>query len=290
VEGFELLLAEFACDDDGGEQAEAHSGEDTLLDGFDAGELGDVAGADVEHGHLLVELEAVAASALGKQQGLAGHVGGLDGSLGGERMAGMRKQEDSLGAEQDGLDGGVGAGLDHADGHVELAGFKHEWQDLVVLRAKDELNMGEAAVEEAEDGRQAVGEHALRDADAEGAAGLGAGLDRALALLHGGEGLLGEGEKVPPGIGKRYAAAEAVKEWDAQLFFEGLDLRGDVGLHGMDFLGRAGEVELRGEGAKDFELSDFHGATSDPVLSPNQIEIILSIYWTDEQVGRRLGE
>jgi len=58
----------------------------------------------------------------------------------------------------------------------------------------------------------------------------------------------------------------------------------------MDFLGRAGEVELRGEGAKDFELSDFHGATSDPVLSLNQIEIILSIYWTDEQVGRRLGE
>jgi hypothetical protein len=53
------------------------------------------------------------------------------------------------------------------------------------LGAEDELDMGKAAMENAKDLGQAVGEHALRSADAERSAGFGATLDGALALLHG---------------------------------------------------------------------------------------------------------
>ena len=88
MESFELVLTEFARDDDGWKQSESHPGANALLDSFDAGELGDVAGANVLHCEHLVEFGAVAATGFGEEQLLAGEVGWFYGASLGERMGG----------------------------------------------------------------------------------------------------------------------------------------------------------------------------------------------------------
>lgn len=82
--------------------------------------------------------------------------------------------------------------------------------------------------------------------------------DGAVSLLHGGERLFSEGLKAAAGVGEGDAAAETIEQGHAQLFFEGLDLRRDVGLHSVDALGGAGKAQFFGENAKDLKLADFH--------------------------------
>ena len=118
--------------------------------------------------------------------------------------------------------------------------------------------MGKAAAEGVQYPGQAIGEHAFRSADAQRPAGLGAGLDGALALVHGCEGLRRERQEVAARVSEGDATAEAVKERHTELFFKRLDLRSDVGLHGMHLFSGAREAQLFSEGAKNLQLTDFH--------------------------------
>ncbi len=81
-------------------------------------------------------------------------------------------------------------------------------------------------------------------------AGLGAGLDGALTVLHGGEGLRCEGQEITARVSESDTAAEAVKKRLAEFFLECPDLRSHIGLHGMDFFGGASEIQLFSESAK----------------------------------------
>ncbi len=105
---------------------------------------------------------------------------------------------------------------------------------------------------------QAIGEDALWSADAQRPAGLCTGLDRAVTLVHGREGLRREGQEVAARVSERYAAAKAIEKRSAEFFFKRLDLRSDVGLHCVYFFGGAREVQLFSKGAKDLQLPHFH--------------------------------
>jgi hypothetical protein len=60
-----------------------------------------------------------------------------------------------------------------------------------------------------------------------------------------------KGRKLRPASVRRDATAEAIEKRHTELFFERLDLRSYVGLHGVHFFSGAGEVQLFSEGAKD---------------------------------------
>jgi len=86
------------------------------------------------------------------------------------------------------------------------------------------------------------------------------------ALLHDHQSLLGEGLKAAACVGEGDAPAEAVKKWNAQFFFESLDLSRDIGLHRVHFFSGTGEVQFFGEGAKDLQLANFHGVLRTSIL------------------------
>ena len=121
MECLEVMLPEFARHGDGGEQRDAHVGGDALLDGFDAGEFSDVAGADVLHGEDAIEFGAISASMLGEEQGLSGEVGGLDGAQRCQGVTSVGQKEDALGAQRHGIEGGIDDGIAHVNDHVDFA-------------------------------------------------------------------------------------------------------------------------------------------------------------------------
>src|SRR5580698_113799 len=90
---------------------------------------------------------------------------------------------------------------------------------------------------------QAIGEDALRSANAQRPAGLCTGLDRAVTLVHCREGLRREGQEVAARISEGDATAEAIEKRSAEFFFQRLDLRSDVGLHGVHLFSGAREVQ-----------------------------------------------
>ena len=209
----------------------------------------------------MVEFRAVAATGFGEEQVLTGEVDGLDGAALGERMAGIADEKDSLLTQRNNAVGRIGECVAHAKGEIDLAGLELRGVAGTDVGKEGELDAGKAAAEDAEDLGQAIGEDALRGADAERTAGLGAVANGALALFHGDEGLFGKGLKAAACVGECDAPAEAIEEWDAHLFFKRLDLRGHIRLDSVDALSGAGEVELFGQSAEDLELSDFHSGT-----------------------------
>ncbi len=111
--------------------------------------------------------------------------------------------------------------------------------------------MGKVAAEGVQYLGQAIGEHAFRSADAQRTAGLGAGLDGALTLVHGGEGLRREGQEIAARVSECDATTEAIEKRNTEFLFKRLDLRSYVGLHGVHLFSGAREVQLFSEGAKD---------------------------------------
>jgi len=216
-----------------------------------------VAGADVLHGEDLVEFGAIAASGFREEKLLAGEVGWFHGATFRERMVRLCQEENSLGVEGQRLVREICRTITHVDDEIELAGFEFDGEGVFDVRAEADFDKGEFAAEVAKDNGQAIGKDAFGSGDAQGAARLVT--DCFLALFHGGKGLLGEGLETAAGIGERDAAAEAVEEWNAEFFLECLDLRGHVGLHGVNALGGAGEVEFFGESPKYLKLAYFHG-------------------------------
>lgn len=206
----------------------------------------------------MIEFGAVAAAGLGEEQVLAGEVNGFDGAALGKRVAGIADEKDSLLAQGLHTVRRVGECVAHAKGEVDLAGFQLGSVAGADVGHEGEFDFGKAASKGAEDLGQAVGEDAFGGTDAQGAAGLGAVADGALTLFHGEQSLFGEWVKAAASVSERDAAAEPVEQRDAELLFKRLDLRSDIGLHGVDALGGAGEVQLFGESAIDLELSDFH--------------------------------
>lgn len=262
AKGLELLLTQFAGDDDGGQEGEAHADADALLHGFDAGELGDMAGTDVLEGEGAIEFGAIAASTLSEQQVLASEIGRFDDATAGEGMACIATEKDSLSAQREETKGRIGGRIAHVKGKIDFAGFEFDSEGVVEMGEESDFDLRKAATIEAQDLGQAIGEDAFRRADAQRAAWFGTVANGAVALLHGEEGLFGEGLKAATRVGKHDAAAETIKERHAQFFFKRLDLRGDVGLHGVHFGRGAREVQFFSEGAKDLELADFHEGVS----------------------------
>jgi hypothetical protein len=77
-------------------------------------------------------------------------------------------------------------------------------------------------------------------------------------LFHSGESLLGEGLKSASSVCEGNAAAQAIEKRSSEFLFKRLDLRGYVGLNGVDAFGCAGEVQFLGESPKYLKLTDFH--------------------------------
>lgn len=162
AERFELVLSQFARYDDGGKQSDAHADEDALLHGFNAGELGDVAGAYVLQGESALKAETVSAACLGEQERLTCEVRGAYGAAGGERMRAVTEENDAFGLQSEELKSGVGDLVAHGEGEVELAGVELAEERVAELTAEDDFDVGITATEDAEDGRQAVSQEAFR--------------------------------------------------------------------------------------------------------------------------------
>src|SRR4051812_3802032 len=81
MQGFEVVLPNLPGHRDGREEGKPHPCSYALLDGFDAGKLGDVSRADVLHRHHAIELGPVAAAMFGKQERLAGKIGRFNGAV-----------------------------------------------------------------------------------------------------------------------------------------------------------------------------------------------------------------
>jgi hypothetical protein len=187
---------------------------------------------------------------------LSCEVGWFHGAAFCEWMAGFAQQKDALRVKALRLVRGIDWVIAHVDDEIEFAGFEFGGEGCLDVGAETDLDVREFATEVAEDDRQAVGEDALRGADAEGTAWLVT--DRSLALFHRGEGLLGERLKSPASVGQNDATPKAIKEGNTEFFLERLDLRSDVGLNGVNTLGSPGEVQFFGESPKYLKLTNFH--------------------------------
>src|ERR1700728_1261764 len=149
MESLELALAQFAGDDDGRKQGEAHADADALLHGFDAGELGDVTGTHVLKRKRAVELGAIAAPGFGEQERLAGEIGGLDGAAIGERMAGIAEEIDPFSADEQGAVRGGGGSVAHVDDEIELARLEFGCDGVVEMGTEGDFDVGKAAAKDA---------------------------------------------------------------------------------------------------------------------------------------------
>ena len=99
-----MMLAQFASNDDGGQEAESHAEGDALPDCLNTGKLRYVGGANVGQSENAVEFFPVSASRFSEQQILSRQIGRLYRALGGKRVAGIGQQEDLLRTQADGLD------------------------------------------------------------------------------------------------------------------------------------------------------------------------------------------
>ena len=101
-----MMLAEFAGDDDGRQEAQSHAERDALPDCLNTGKLRYVGGTNVRQGENAVEFLPVTASRFSKQQILSREIGRLYRWFGCKRVAWIGQQENLLGAQADGLDVG----------------------------------------------------------------------------------------------------------------------------------------------------------------------------------------
>ena len=66
------------------------------------------------------------------------------------------------------------------------------------------------------------------------------------------------GQQAAAGAGQGHAAAVPLEQRGADLGFQRLDPLGDVGLHGVEFVGGAGDAAQPGHGRKGQEVAQFH--------------------------------
>ena len=66
------------------------------------------------------------------------------------------------------------------------------------------------------------------------------------------------GQQAAAGAGQRHAAAVPLEQRGADLGFQRLHPLGDVGLHGVEFVGGAGDAAEPGDGGKGQEIAQFH--------------------------------
>ena len=111
--GLELLLTQFAGDDDGGQEREAHADADALLHRFDAGELGDMAGTDVLEGEGAIEFGAIAASSSVSSRCWPARSAGLTMRRLVRGWLGIATEKDSLSAQARGIEAEGLEGVSH---------------------------------------------------------------------------------------------------------------------------------------------------------------------------------
>ena len=67
------------------------------------------------------------------------------------------------------------------------------------------------------------------------------------------------GQQAAAGAGQRHAAAVPLEQRGADLGLQRLHPLGDVGLHGVEFVGGAGDAAEARDGGKGQEVGQFHG-------------------------------
>ena len=146
-----------------------------------------------------------------------------------------------------GDEGAVEAAVEHAGD--EIGGGR---------RAQAEPHRGKAAVEIGEQGGQAHRGRRLHRADRKRPLRLAIVACRQHRFARQCRHPLRVGEKTPAGAGQGHAAAVPLEQRGADLGFQRLHALSDVGLHGVEFFGGAGDAAGAGDGREGQEVGQFH--------------------------------